>query len=232
MWDAIEDQTQDIWRAFEDERYNRQKSIQDAFAFIQEQQNAIQLEEMEIDEKRFEIEDQLDPLWEQIDALHRQQEDIWHNEENNIDYRAIINDKHDQMDQLHNQMEGAWEQAEVDWAMLDTLRDEAYATHEAKMNEVQQLRTTSYDQDETQSDASGASEALITLEQKYNNDVATYQSLIAEQDNIIAQLSSASADSGAIDTSSLIAGVEAARSNLQSAKENSVSYTHLRAHET
>ena len=33
-------------------------------------------------------------------------------------------------------------------------------------------------------------------------------------------MSSASADSGAIDTSSLIAGVEAARSNLQSAKEN------------
>jgi chromosome segregation ATPase len=244
----MDDQSQAMYGAFEEEKYAKEQEIRAGLDVFTERLDAIEEEVkelrkaqhalqridnelkialMESEEAVIDIEIELEPLWalwnELGQAEQRSAEDA---DENQLEYNRRKDDLNDEIRQVQDQMKEGWDEAQnIDHGVREELRNQANAEHQAKLEELNQLRSDSFSQADNSDNAAQAEEKLAILETQYEQNRASWVSQLETVNLEIEQLSAAATDDtsggdGGADRSAIIAALESNKSDLDTAKVN------------
>lgn len=212
VWHELDDQITAIGDSFEEERWAKENEIRagsaaiDAkFAALDEKFDAlnkarrdieairweIQIKYLEIEEKRIAIDDEVYPLGDQLQDLWRLEQEI-RERGSDKDYDSLARQLHEQVEEVYDRIEVAWsefdQQQDLNWVDYDQKRASAWAEYENAQIEIQQKQSQGYDSANQADTAANAAIDLANLEAQYNQDVSNYQALLAEANEVIAQL--------------------------------------------
>jgi chromosome segregation ATPase len=245
--DALEDEMESYWDDFEDQMQVKDKeqqqamkdweknsplfaereAIKKAWQELDEIRFDIQMKSMEIQEKRMTLQETIEPLRDQQHEIQKSEQRIW--DEDITDNRDLINQKHKEIDALYDTLQNAWNSFDQsqnqstnapakNWDTYDAEIDVVWAAFHAATAAIDVQRAAGYAAETASISATNIKEDIIKLEEQHRNDIAQYESLLIEQNQLIAELSGTQTNDGSI-KSSLIATIEQFNSEIQSLKE-------------